>query len=578
MGTSTGSHTTPVATPYDLSAAVGAHEAEPRFLTPTRTRGVLNDHERAKLARHPFEVARAVIERYSSEGVEALLEIPGEVERLKWVGVYPQRQGGDAFMLRVKVPGGVLQAAQARVIGLVAQEFCEGPVEHPLFGNNYCDLTTRQAIQLHWVSMAAIPEVWRRFAEVGLTSVQACGDCARNVTSCQVSGVDPNEVVVALPVARAISSFFTGRRAYANLPRKFKLSVTGCTEDCARAEINDVGLRPARLGREIGFEVLAGGGLSDGERLASDLDLFVAPDDAVELCRAIAQLYAELGNREHRGLARMRYLVQELGIDAFRAELVSRLVVPARSGATSLTTTYRHDHVGVHPERRAGHSYVGAVVPVGRMTGAQLVEAARLAETYGDAAVRLGVDQNFVLSGITDDRVDELLDEPLLGVFSPQAGPFTRGVAACTGNEFCRYAVTETKQQAVELARRLDAAIERLPADRTVPPRSLRLHVSGCSASCAQPQIADVGLRGTVHKGEQLLLEGYDLGLGGALGPEAGFGRWVEGAVPVDDLEGAILRVTSAYEATRGDGETFAHWARRHDTGALRAMVAGAPR
>ncbi|HEV3328442.1 MAG TPA: hypothetical protein VGZ33_03525, partial [Acidimicrobiales bacterium] len=535
------SATESLATPFDLAAATGDDQAAPGFLTPTRTRGVLNDQERHKLARHPFEVAAAVIEHYSAEGPEALLAVPGEVERLKWVGLYPQRQGGDAFMLRVKVPGGLLTAAQAREIGRVADEFCEGPIEHPLFGNRFCDLTTRQAIQLHWLSLAVVPEVWRRFAEVGLTSVQACGDCARNVTSCQVSGVDRNEVLEALPVARAISAFFTGNRAYANLPRKFKLSVTGCTEDCARGEINDVALRPARLGDQVGFEVLAGGGLSDGERLASDLDLFVGQDDAVELCRAVAQLYAELGNRENRGLARMRYLVQELGPAGFRLELASRLGVAARSGATALTTTYRSDHAGVHPQRQDGFSYVGAVVPVGRMTGTQLVGAAELADDFGDGTVRIGVDQNFVLSGIADGRVDELLATPLLQAFSPDVGPFTRGIVACTGNEFCRYAVTETKQQAVELARRLDAAVERLGPDSALRATPLRVHVSGCSASCAQPQIADVGLRGAVHKGETQLLEGYDLGLGGALGPAAGFLQWVEGAVRVDDLDAAIL-------------------------------------
>ncbi len=565
-----------LATPFDLAAATGDDQAAPGFLTPTRTGGVLNDQERQKLARHPFEVAAAVIEHYSTEGTEALLAVPGEVERLKWVGLYPQRQGGDAFMLRVKVPGGLLTAAQAREIGLVANEFCEGPMEHPLFGNHFCDLTTRQAIQLHWLSLAVVPEVWRRFAEVGLTSVQACGDCARNVTSCQVSGVDRNEVLDALPVARAISAFFTGNRAYANLPRKFKLSVTGCTEDCARGEINDVALRPARLGDEVGVEVLAGGGLSDGERLASDLDLFVVADDAVELCRAVAQLYAELGNSENRGLARMRYLVQELGPAAFRLELASRLGAAARSGAVALTTTYRSDHAGVHPQRQAALSYVGAVVPVGRMTGTQLVEAAELAEEFGDGTVRIGVDQNFVLSGVADGRVDELLATPLLHAFSPDVGPFTRGIVACTGNEFCRYAVTETKQQAVELARRLDAAIEGLGPDSAVRATPLRVHVSGCSASCAQPQIADVGLRGAVHKGETQLLEGYDLGLGGALGPAAGFLQWVEGAVRVDDLDAAILRAAASYERDREGNESFASWARRHDVAELRDVVRGA--
>jgi ferredoxin-nitrite reductase len=535
----------------------------------------LNEQERLKLARHPFEVAAAVLDRYAFEGPEALLEVPGEVERLKWVGIYPQRQGGDAFMMRIKVPGGVLGTAQAIEIGRVAQQFATGPVDHPLFGNNYADLTTRQTIQLHWLHMSDIPEIWRRFASVGLTSVQACGDCARNVTSCPVSGVDPHELVDSLTAARAVSSFFTGNAAYANLPRKFKISIAGCTENCARAEINDIGLWPARLGDTTGFSVLVGGGLSDGERLASDLDVFVEPHQAVELCRAVAHLYGELGNRTNRGVARMRYLVQELGVERFRAELLERLAFTPRSGAVAATTGYRRDHVGVHPQPQRGLSYVGVVVPVGRMTGTQLAEAARIAASYGDGSLRLGVDQNLHFSGVPDDRLDDLLSEDLLATFSPNAGPFTRGVVACTGSEFCRYAVTETKQQALELARRLDARLDELSADSPLRSVPLRIHVSGCSASCAQPQIADVGLRGAVHKGDHALLEGYDVGLGGALGPEAGFGNWVEGAVPVEELDDAILRTATAYDRERRGDETFTSWVRRVNLLELRDIVGG---
>ena len=230
----------------------------------------------------------------------------------------------------------------------------------------------------------------------------------------------------------------------------------------------------------------------------------------------------------------------------------------------------------MHPQRQAGLSYVGAVVPVGRMTGPQLVEAAALADAFGDGTVRLGVDQNFVLSGVVDGRVDELLATPLLTAFSPDVGPFTRGVVACTGNEFCRYAVTETKQQAVELAARLDEAIEGRGGDHAAWATPLRIHVSGCSASCAQPQIADVGLRGAVHKGASELLEGYDLGLGGSLGPTAGFLRWVEGAMRVDDLPAAILAAAAAYEREREGDESFAGWARRRDVAELRDLVRGA--
>jgi ferredoxin-nitrite reductase len=223
----------------------------------------LNQVEQWKLERHPLDVRDAVVNRYALEGPEAIKTVPGEVERLKWVGLYPQRQGGDAFMLRIKVPGGRLDAAQARVVGEVADEFARGPAPNPVFGDAYLDITTRQDIQLHWIRIGAVPEIWRRLEAAGMTTVQACGDSARNVLCCPVSGLDADEVLDAHPVAAAVSAYFTGNREYANLPRKFKLSVTGCREDCAQAEINDIGLWPAWLGDgTVGFNLLVGGGLS----------------------------------------------------------------------------------------------------------------------------------------------------------------------------------------------------------------------------------------------------------------------------------------------------------------------------
>src|SRR5579864_3405707 len=447
-----------------LGVEIRGNERAMHFVRPYRRVGELNQVERWKLERHPLEVADAVVSRYAKEGPAAIAAVPGEQERLKWVGLYPQRQGGDAFMMRVKVPGGVLSADQAREIGIVADAFGEGPDDSAVFGNRYADITTRQTIQIHWIRIADVPRIWERFADVGLTTVQACGDSARNVLSCPVSGVDGEEVINALPVARAISDFFTGNREYANLPRKFKMSVTGCREDCAQAEIQDIGLWPAQApDGSIGFNVLAGGGLSDGERMASDIDVFVRPEQAVEITRAIAQLFGALGNRENRGMARMRYLAQELGPEGFRAELQARTRLHLQPAGEELTRRYRGDHVGVHPQRQDGLFYVGCSVPVGRMTGIELVEAARLASIYGDGTVRLGTDQNFVLTGVAEDRLDDLLAEPLLAKFSPTPGPFERGVVACTGNEFCRFAVVETKERAVTWARRLDAALATEP-------------------------------------------------------------------------------------------------------------------
>ena len=563
--------------PYGIEFR-GRRDRGLKFIRPYRHIGELNNVEQWKLARHPFEVAQAVIDTYSKEGPASIGKVPGEQERLKWVGMYPQRQGGDAFMMRIKVPGGVLTAAQVREIGVAADAYAEGPDESPVFGNRYADLTTRQDVQLHWIRIADVPRIWQRFWDVGLTTVQACGDSARNVCSCPVSGIDAKEVVDALPVARAISAYFTGNREYANLPRKWKIAVTGCTEDCARVEINDVGLWPAeKEDGTVGFNVLVGGGLSDGERMASDIDVFIRPEQAVELCRGVAQVFGELGNRENRGLSRMRYLAQELGPEGFRSALGERTSFPLEPAGRELTTCFRGDHVGVHPQKQPGLFYVGCSVPVGRMHGIELVELARLAETYGDGGIRIGTDQNFIVSGVPEDRLDDLLAQALIQTYSPFPGPFERGVVACTGSEFCRFAVVETKERAVKWARALDARLSAEDADGGGHGDAgvIRMHFSGCSASCAQPQIADIGFRGDIAHVEEHIEEAVDIGLGGSLGPDAAFIDWVAGAVPVDLVPDALVRLVTRYQKERRLGEPFYRWARRIPNEALLATVAG---
>ena len=528
----------------------------------------LNQVERWKAARHPLDVKEAILERYSKEGPASIASVDGETERLKWVGLYPQRQGGDAFMLRVKIPGGRLTAAQARLIGEIADEHARGPEPNPVWGDGYLDLTTRQDIQLHWIKIGAVPEIWQRLEDVGITTVQACGDSARNVLCCPVSGIDANEVIDAYPMAVAISDFFTGNREYANLPRKFKMSVTGCREDCAQAEINDLALVPARLDDgTVGFNLLVGGGLSDGPRLASDVDVFVRENEAVEISRAVAQLFDELGNRENRWTCRLRYLVQEMGPETFRAELAARARFPLTPAGEHLTNRYRGDHIGVHNQYQDGIHYVGLNVTVGRMTGTNLVETARLAETYGDGEIRLTTDQNFILTGVPEERLNALLDEPLLETHSPNPKPFERGAVACTGNEFCRLAIVETKARAVEWARELD---QRVTIDG---PEIIRLHFSGCSASCAQPQIADVGFRGETAKTADAIVEGVDIGVGGSLGRDAAFIDWVEGAKPVTEVPDALVHLFDRYAGDRREGELFHEWARRSPNEELRATL-----
>ena len=541
-----------------------------RFLREGQT---LNKVEKIKLERHPLEVRQAIIDTYSKD-LAAMDEVPGEVERLKWVGIYPQRQGGDAFMMRIKVPGGVLKPEQARVIGCIATDFANGPIPNPHFGNNFLDLTTRQDVQMHWIKMGDVPEIWRRLEEAGITTVQACGDSARNVLCCPVSGLGDEEVIDAYPVAQAISNYFTGNREYANLPRKFKLSVSGCLEDCAQAEINDIGMLPARLeDGTVGFNLRVGGGLSDGPRMASDIDVFVRPEDAVEITRGIAQVYGELGNRENRWINRMRYLVQELGPEGFREELEKRVSVELVPAGEDLTKRYRGDHVGVHPQKSRDGSairsyYVGLNVPVGRMSGEQFEEAGRLAQEYGEE-VRLATDQNLIITGVRQERLDDLLAEPLLERYSPSPGAFERGVVACTGSEFCRFGIVETKIRALEWAREMDRRVGDPGQD------AVRMHFSGCSASCAQPQIGDIGFRGETAKKDGTLVEGVDIGLGGSLGMDAAFIDWVEGAKPADEVPDALARIFERFKQERREGERFHEWARRQHNVELREILRG---
>jgi ferredoxin-nitrite reductase len=552
-----------------------------KFLREDQT---LNKVERIKQARHPLEVRQAIIDTYSKD-LSAMDEVPGEVERLKWVGIYPQKQGGDAFMMRVKVPGGVLTPEQTEVIGTIASDFARGPIPNPHFGNNFLDLTTRQDVQMHWIEMKNVPEVWRRLEEVGITTVQACGDSARNVLCCPVSGLDRDEVIDAFPVAQAISAYFTGNREYANLPRKFKMSVTGCLEDCAQAEINDVGMLPARLeDGTVGFNLRVGGGLSDGPRIASDIDVFVRPEEAVEITRSIAQVFGELGDRENRWTARMRYLVQELGPEGFREELEKRVSVDLTPAGEDLTKRYRGDHVGIHPQRHGGERngarnaerrrggsrtalhYVGLNVPVGRMSGEQFGEAGRLAAEYGDG-IRLATDQNLIITGVPEERLDDLLAEPLLVQYSPNPGAFERGVVACTGSEFCRFGIVETKVRAVEWAREMDERVGDVSQD------AVRMHFSGCSASCAQPQIGDIGFRGETAKTRDAIVEGVDIGLGGSLGKDAAFIDWVEGAKPAEEVPDALVAIFEQFEEERREGERFHEWARRKRNAELREAL-----
>ncbi|WP_101294995.1 nitrite/sulfite reductase [Halegenticoccus soli] len=553
----------------------------------------MNKVERWKREKHPLDVVEDVYE-YAAEGltfdeIEARAG-DGEWERLKWAGMYAHGTHRGYFMLRTKVPGGRLTPDQAEVIGEVADEYATAPEEfggeeqNPTWGDAFLDITTRQDVQMHWIEIEDVPEIWDRYDEVGLTTIQGCGDGARNVLGCPAAGLDDHEAFDAQPVVDAVSDYFTGNREYANLPRKFKLTITGCRRDCAQSQINDVGLVPARKVVDgepyYGFHARVGGGLSDGPRMASTLDAFVPPEDAVEFCRAVAQTFKELGDRHNRGVCRMRYLVQQMGPEAFERAVRDRCSVDLPSAGEDLTTGYTGDHVGVHDQREEGLRYVGFNVVAGRMGGDEFAAAARAAREYGtdDSTIRLATDQNFLVTHVPAENVDALLDEPFAREYSPDPGPFTRGAVGCTGSEFCNYGIIETKRRVKRWAEELDRRID-VPDEIEV----VRMHMSGCSASCAQPQIADIGFRGeTVKLPEDArstnaegdaIVEGMDFGLGGSLGSDNRFLDWVEAAVPAEAVIPALERLFAAYADEREEGERFYEWCRRVDNDRLREIM-----
>ena len=542
------------------------------------------DVERWKSEVYGAEI-REHMERFAEEGWESIPDDEHDAwfERFKWWGLYHQRAGQESyFMMRIGTPNGVLKPGQAEVVGEIADEFARGPAENPVFGDGYVDWTTRQSIQLHWIKLEDLPEIWDRLESVGLSTQQACGDSWRNIVGCPVAGKDSNEFVDALPVAEELHETYKGNEDHENLPRKWKVSVTGCREGCGQGDINDLAFEPAYTeidGEEVrGFNVRVGGGLSRNEpRFTRDLDVFVTPDEAIEVGGALSALFDDHGDREDRFNARMKFLVDEWGVEKMRRVLQEEYVdFELRPAGENLREEYSYnagtgeghnDHIGVH-EQRDGNYYVGLNVLVGRMGAEETVALARVADEYGSGEVRVTQRQNVLITDVPEDRLDELREEPLLDHYSPDPHPFMRGSIACTGTEFCSLSIVETKNRQVRFARWLKANV---PVPEGV--EDFHIHLSGCTASCAQPQIADVSLRGMKTRKNGEAVEALDIGLGGGLGEEPRFADWVAMRVPADEVPGAIANLLASFTERREDGETFRAFVERTDEETLGELV-----
>ncbi|MDQ1135309.1 sulfite reductase (ferredoxin) [Microbacterium sp. SORGH_AS 1204] len=521
---------------------------------------------------------RARIENIYAAGGFSSIDPTDLHGRFRVWGLYTQRKPGidggrtatlspeeleDAyFMLRVRIDGGQLTTEQLRVIAGISQEF----------GRDTADLTDRQNVQLHWVEVESMPEIWRRLEAVGLGTTEACGDVPRVVLGSPVAGISADELIDPTPQIDEITSRFIGDPTLSNLPRKFKSAITGHPNQDVVHEINDVAfvaVEHPELG--IGYDLWVGGGLSTTPRLGERLGVFVAPERVAEAWHGVAQIFRDYGYRRLRNKARLKFLLAEWGPAKFRQVLQDEYLGYALpDGPAPVKPAAPGDHVGIH-RQKDGRFYVGATPIVGRVSGTTLARLADLIEEHGSTRLRTTPHQKVVILDIPEDRVESLvagLDE--LGL---QARPslIRRGTIACTGIEFCKLAIVETKVNATAAVHDLE---ERLAGFDL--PHPISLHVNGCPNSCARIQTADIGLKGQLVTIDGEQVPGYQVHLGGGLASqdrdEAGLGRTVRGLkVAADGIADYVDRVVRRFldERDTAADETFAQWAHRADEEAL---------
>jgi sulfite reductase (ferredoxin) len=533
--------------------------------------------ERLKREKNPWE-ALDEIRGFARAGFDS---IPPEWlgTYFRWWGVYTQGDGAGVvggkggegkalpcFMLRIRIPNGILNSSQLRTIADLTRRHARG----------IADLTVRQNIQLHWISIEALPEILEALWESGLNTMGACGDVTRNVTGCPVAGVDADELCDASPLALATTQMLAGNPDFYNLPRKFKVSITGCRVWCAYPEINDVGLtaitRRLNGKTETGFSLRVGGGLSAEPHLAARLNAFVRWNQVEPAIKGIAELFRESSQlREHRERARLKFLFLRHGwtVDAFQRELEQRIgfhLDPAEH-EDAPADVYR-DHIGIDAQKQPGYCYVGAAVLRGRITAQQMRAAADLADRFASGELRTTNMQNLLVVNVPRLQAESLAKE--LDAIGLRVGgsPFWRGAIACSGTEFCKLAITETKSFSRWLVEELE---ERLPGFD----QHLKLHVTGCPNSCGQHWIADIGIEGKKLKVGDRMMDAYYFCLGGAVGQHQSIARPIGYRCLATEVPDAIERLLRRYLIERSDNENLRQFFARHDDAALRAFLAG---
>lgn len=449
--------------------------------------------------------------------------------RLKWLGIFFRPVTPGKFMMRLRLPSGIITSQQMLVLAEIVQRHGED-------GN--ADITTRQNLQLRGIRIEDIPNILRRLKDVEMTSVQSGMDNVRNITASPVAGLDANELIDVRELVQQVQDMITnngeGNPEFTNLPRKFNIAIEGGRDNSVHAEINDIAFVPAFKADQLGFNVVVGGFFSAKRcEAAVPLNAWVLPEAVVDLCRAILTVYRDHGLRANRQKARLMWLIDEWGMEKFRTKVEQELGYPLTPAAAKDEIDWeKRDHIGVYSQKQPGLNYVGLHVPVGRLYASDLFELARLAEVYGNGEIRLTVEQNLIIPNVPDSRLGALLSEPLLQKFTIEPTPLVRSLVSCTGAQFCNFALIETKNRALELARALDQEIELT--------RSVRIHWTGCPNSCGQPQVADIGLMGTKARKDGKAVDGVDLYMGGKVGKDAHLGTCVQKGIACDDLKSLL--------------------------------------
>ena len=533
--------------------------------------------ERLKREKNPWQ-ALDEIRRFAREGFQS---IPPEWlgTYFRWWGVYTQGdgagvvagQGGEGkalpcFMLRIRIPNGLLNSGQLRTVAKLTEQY----------GRGVADLTVRQNIQLHWITIEALPEVLDALEQCGLGTMGACGDVTRNVTGCPVAGVDAHEICDASPLALEVTRALAGNDDFYNLPRKFKISITGCNIWCPYPEINDIGLTAIRRGTgahsEVGFSLRVGGGLSTDPHLSARLNAFVRWNQVIPVVKGIAEIFRDADQlRENRERARLKFLFLRHGWTArdFQDQLESRLGFPLEPAVeeTPPDDVYR-DHVGIHPQKQPGLFYVGAAVLRGRISAEQMRAAAELADRFASGELRTTNMQNLLIVNVPQQNTAPLARELDAIGLRPGGSAFWRGAIACSGSEFCKLAITETKSFSRWLVEELE---ERLPGFE----QHLKLHVTGCPNSCGQHWIADIGIEGKKIKSGDRLLDAYYFCLGGAVGLHQSIARPIGYRCLATEVPDAIERLLQHYLIAKGPAENLRQFFARHSDAELREFLAG---